>query len=180
MVVGYGITAISLRPETKIGLTLGPPARLYLDLSFRLSMDDENTWLTVVSSFVGLLVSVPSAGANDPELHELLHYDYERSKALYTSAHLQVSATSDAWVHALGPSGRALERLHLPVGGVRFRPTLEDVIELVGDHELVQTRPNWKQAVDEGREKFWGNQLRAAIRRRPDIAREVLETLPLI
>lgn len=173
--VGYGITATNYRPEQKIGLTLGgTPAKLFLDLSFRLCMDNENKWLTVVSSFVGLLVELPEEDGSGVVMHELLHYDYERFKEHYTAAHVQVVAQSRAWEWLLTPAGRSLERLHLPVGGVRFRPTLEDVIEFVGDHKLADMRPKWADVVQEGRERFRDNQLRAAIRRKPELARAVL------
>jgi hypothetical protein len=163
-----------------LGLTLGgSPAKLFLDLSFRLCMDSENKWLTVVSSFVGLLVQLPAEDGSGDVMHELLHYDYERSKEHYTSAHVQVVAQSPAWERLLTPVGRSLERLHLPVGGVRFRPTLEDVIEFVGDHQLADMRPKWEDAVQEGRERFRDNQLRAAIRRKPELARAVLDDMDL-
>lgn len=111
----------------------------------------------------------------------LLHYDYERDKPDdYPDAHLQVCATSAAW-EAVGvrPDGsnRPLERMHLPVGGRRFRPTLEDIVEFLITENLAQAKPGWENAVAEGRERFRQKQLRAAIRRDPETARSALADL---
>jgi hypothetical protein len=80
VVVGYGITATDLRSERKIPLTLRAPARLYLDLSFRLAMDQTDNSLMVTSSFVGILLAEQTA--DGVVFRELLHYDFERDKDL--------------------------------------------------------------------------------------------------
>ena len=108
----------------------------------------------------------------------LLHYDYERDKSDgYPEVHLQVCATSDAWEQAslgYGPSGRPLERLHLPVGGRRYRPTAEDLIEFLMTEKLVTGRPGWQGYVQRGRAGFEERQLRAAVRRNPQAAISIL------
>jgi hypothetical protein len=192
-VIGYGITATDLRPADKIALTINQKApRLHLDLLYRVVMDDTGTFLTVFSSYVGLYVPV-SSDDGLPAYRPLLHYDYEREKTNYTQAHLQIHAHSNDWDRIL-PPGRVLERLHLPVGGLRYRPTLEDVIEFVADEHLAEMHggyidhkhipapddmPKWKKAVDDGRRGFWEIQLRAAIRRNRQLAQDVLnESVP--
>jgi len=109
---------------------------------------------------------------------ELLHFDYEREKKNnYPEAHLQVVASSEAWRSA--SPGRALERLHLPVGGRRYRFTLEDVAHFLLAEGLVGESEGAKDALAALRAKFESDQLRAAIRRDPKTAREFLATLPL-
>lgn len=108
----------------------------------------------------------------------LLHYDYERDKADdYPEAHLQVCATSVEWEDAMrsyGPRGRPLKKLHLPVGGRRFRPSVEDLIEFLVTEQLASGRPGWKRHVDQGRRRFEERQLKAAVRRNPEIALAIL------
>jgi hypothetical protein len=66
---------------------------------------------------------------------------------------------------------------HLPVGGRRYRPTLEDMVEFLITERLARPKRGWKRAIADGREEFRKKQLRAAIRRDPDTARDALEKL---
>lgn len=67
--------------------------------------------------------------------------------------------------------------MHLPVGGRRYHPTLEDMVEFLITEKLARPKDGWKQAVADGREQFRKKQLRAAIRRDPDTARKALAKL---
>ncbi len=170
-VIGYQITKDRLDAPECIPVTIGGEPRIWLGFSMRLEQDHEDKYLMVRQS-VMLLSSSPD------HKDALLHYDYERDKPDgYPDAHLQVCATSEAWervgVRADG-SQRPLERLHLPVGGRRFRPTLEDVVEFLITDKLAEPRDGWKGAVEEGRQRFQRLQLRAAIRRHPEVAQEML------
>ena len=62
----------------------------------------------------------------------LCHYDYERTKEGYPAAHLQIKGDCAA-LGALPGRRKATElgKLHFPVGGRRYRPTLEDMVEFV-------------------------------------------------
>ncbi len=170
--VGYKITRTVRETAEGIPLTLGdrPPA-CWLGLAFRLEPDDEGQYLTVNSSFMGIFTD---AGLTEA----LVHYDYERGKQDgYPEAHVQVCAGSDAWTGlceqaGLGP--RPLQRLHLPVGGRRFRPTVEDLIHFLVTERLVDARPTWAEQVEAGQERFRRRQLRATVRRDPESALDVL------
>ena len=70
-----------------------------------------------------------------------------------------------------------LHRLHFPAGGRRFRLTLEDVIEFLVAARLASGRQGWADVVAAEREEFYRIQLRAAVRRDPETARDVLRTL---
>ncbi|GAA0258700.1 hypothetical protein [Cryptosporangium japonicum] len=69
---------------------------------------------------------------------------------------------------------RDLPKLHFPVGGRRFRPTVEDVIEFLVVEKLVEASDGWQDVVEASRADFQRRQLRAAIRRFPDVAAEAL------
>jgi hypothetical protein len=57
--------------------------------------------------------------------------------------------------------------LHLPVGGRRFRPTLEDLIEFLITERLVKGNEGWQKPLAASRNQFQVNQMRALIRRFP-------------
>jgi hypothetical protein len=172
-VIGYDISKQDLDLRRCIAVTIGTEPKIWLGFSMRLEQDFEDKYLMVRQSVMLLSASADPA--------DTLHYDYERDKPDdYPDAHLQICATSDVWrqvaVRTVG-SGRLLERMHLPVGGRRFRPTLKDVVEFLITEKLAQPKDGWKQAVHEGRESFRRKQLRAAIRRDPETARDALSRL---
>jgi hypothetical protein len=79
-----------------------------------------------------------------------------------------------ASVTASPGAGWELSRLHLPVGGRRYRPTLEDVIEFLVTEKLAEPRDGWRAVVDAQRCHWETIQLKAAVRRNPQAAAEVL------
>lgn len=68
--------------------------------------------------------------------------------------------------------------LHLPTGGKRFRPSLEDVLEFAIHDLAVEAKAGWQLRVEQGRRKWQRIQLAAAmrdaIRSEPDTAPEEL------
>lgn len=173
-VVGYKIKATDLA-TVGIPVTLGNKQPTgYLGLSFRLVPDEHRQFLMVQSSVAGFFV--------DAELDRpLMHYDYERDKGDgYPEAHLQVEADSEAWnelCERVGIGERPLAKLHFPVGGRRFRPTVEELIDFLVTEVQVDALPGWTNKVEAGRELFEERQLRAAIRRRPEWALDQLRKL---
>ncbi|MFG3621484.1 hypothetical protein [Nocardia sp. NPDC047654] len=165
-VVGYGLTRENRDPRVGIPISRPVNTPTYLSIYILLAPDEFNKYLMVQTSVVLL--------ARDVELTcELLHYDYERDKGDgYPEAHLQICADSDDW-RELGPD-RALKKLHLPVGGRRYRPSLEDLIEFLIVEGFAEGHPGWKDVLDEGRRKFQIKQLKAAVRRYPEVAKEAL------
>ncbi|WP_280448437.1 hypothetical protein [Nocardia brasiliensis] len=170
-----GSVIISYRPNREdlgdiVGIPFCPTGKpkVHLGLSVRLRPDRSNLFLMVVSS--AMILALDSALEKT-----LLHYDYERDKPLYPEAHVQVCASSDHWEELLGD--RPLKRLHLPVGGRRFRPTLEDVVEFVIAEKILPGLPGWEGVIEESRRAFQMRQLRAAIRNHPDVAQEELSRI---
>ena len=150
------------------------------------SASDHPVWLRIAGTlfldpagFLTVRTSSFALAAGDPP-SELLHYDYERDKVAYPDAHIQVEAASGAWVRLLTSSGRSaagLGKIHLPVGGRRYRPALEDLMETLILEDLVEPHPGWAKVLDAGRDDFRRRQLRAAIRNDPDTAAAALRLL---
>ncbi|WP_176358181.1 hypothetical protein [Mycobacterium persicum] len=170
-VVGYHVSRDNVRGEG-LPIRIRKAPKFYLGLSIRLQPKDD--YLTVMSSAMVLATEATITNAN-----MLLHYDYERDKQDgYPEAHLQICASSDTWEEAgrrHDGDVRLLNKLHLPVGGRRFRPTLEDILEFLIVEKLVEARPNWNVALDASRDAFREKQLRAAVRQFPHIALDQLE-----
>jgi hypothetical protein len=167
--IGCGVTRVDVNPRAFLLNKGSQGQRLWMVVSYRLAPDDEAHYLQVNSSVIALT-------ADEDGAEELLHFDYERNKSDdYPEAHLQVVATSQAWDRAA--PNRSLGRLHLPVGGRRFRFTLEDVASFLLREKLVTASKGAASTIDEHRAEFERNQLRAAIRRDPETARAFLDEL---
>lgn len=166
-VVGHRVSKSELLPHRLPLRTDNRAPNLWLDVSFRLQMDREDRYMTVRSSFFGVF---PSEQGRDA----LFHYDYERDKRdNYPDAHLQV-AGQDAKMAELLP-GRPAIKLHFPVGGKRFRPCLEDVIEFLIREGLTEGKDGNQEVIDSGRDRFQLTQLRAAMRRNKEDVQEFIE-----
>jgi hypothetical protein len=173
-VVGYRITKRTFADIRAIPITISNrPPKLYLGLSMRLAPDRERRYLMVVSS----VTIVATAKDVEDEANILLHSDYERDKGDgYPEAHMHLQASSGAWdsVRRLDGTDPFLHELHLPVGGRRFRPILEDLIDFLVYERLVHTHPQCGKTIVDRRDAFYEKQLRAAVRRNPVPAIEQL------
>lgn len=154
-----------------IPLTLSKArARLGLRLLHTLAFDEAGEFLATSKSSYKLV----DAGSGDP----ILTYDYTREPPNeYPEAHCHVHGRVDVVQRMLERCDRAGDKpddLHVPVGGRRFRPCLEDLIEFCALERLVEARPNWRTVLENSRETFHAQQLRAAVRRNPELAADVL------
>lgn len=70
-----------------------------------------------------------------------------------------------------------MEEVHFPVGGSRFRPTLEDVLQLLIEEFGVTAKDHWQVALRERRSSWERKQLAAAVRDDPAQAIKTLERL---
>ncbi len=61
------------------------------------------------------------------------------------------------------------------MGGKRFRPALEDLIEFMVTEEMVEPRPDWHDTLDVHRAKWEAIQLKAAVRRNQHDAADALK-----
>jgi hypothetical protein len=172
--VARGITKTDLSLRKGVPLRLGRgAARGYLLVAQILELDPEGRHLATTKSQYGLYA--------DEGLEQMvLHYDYERSPAHgYPAAHVQVNGDSPALDELCRRAGvrKELKDLHLPVGGRRFRPTLEDLIEFLVIEGFADARSDWRGVIERHRRAWQERQLRAAVRRHPAAARRELEDL---
>lgn len=171
-VMGFGVSRSDADPKP-IPLGLSKPC-VWLHLQHSYGWDPEQVHLTMTRSTMNLY---SSPDMEDDQL--VLGIDYIREPAnRYPGCHLHVSGMRDdldAIYLGSDRDSRKLRDLHLPVGGRRFRPTLEDMIEFVITEEMAIPRKDWRTVLDEHRARWESIQLRAAVRRRPQDAAKALE-----
>jgi len=142
-------------------------APLGLKIRFRVGLDGEGDHLQVETSVFGLCVSRATGFCP-------IRVEYDRSKTSKQRAHVQVHGESAGLAYAFARAGqplRPLHKLHLPVGGHRFRPTLEDFIEfLAQEHLIPEPKPGWQEVLRRSRSGWETHQVRAAVRRHPEAA----------
>jgi len=170
-VIGYRIGR-----ENPIGqpipLTISQsPAKLYLFVSHTLKLDPEGMYLADSKSTYSLQV-----GETDDVA--FASWDYTREpQNPYPLAHLHVYDTGQRTRSLLDQAERFKDQaadLHLPVGGRRYRPCLEDVVEFCVLEGLVNKRDSWQEALNTHRDLYLDRQLKAAARRGQSQVAEVL------
>lgn len=182
-----GVEMVLVRQRDPGGVALMVDGRPLLRLSykFRCTCDNPVSELQVEESNIALRAE------NDAE--PLLHYDYVRSaRGNVPAAHINVHASSDSATRAMLACGMKaqgrnrrrdfMERgvfptfssLHLPVGGDRMRPGLEDVLQMAVCEFGIDTADGWLEAIESSREAYRTTQLRAFVREFPDVAFEEL------
>lgn len=173
-IVGRNVTKTSFLPDL-IPVRVNKAARCHLRVGYVLVLDPEGVHLTVAKSDVSLYLDREGTKM-------ILHYDYDREPANdYPQAHFQVAGDAPN-LRALARAGergdsRELHDFHFPVGGRRFRPTLEDVVEFLIVEQLAEARAGWQDAIEEHRTTWYQRQLLAAVRRDPDLVRSYLAEL---
>ncbi|WP_143049617.1 hypothetical protein [Asanoa ishikariensis] len=132
--------------------------KVWLDISCSLYTNEEG-YLTVASSYCGIYLG------DEQEL--LLHYDYERDKTAYTEAHIQVAGDHPMLEQLLREVGRPrdkMKKLHLPVGGRRLRPSLEDLLESLIAERILSPKVGWQKILGDSRLTYRKNQIAAVVR----------------
>lgn len=155
------------------------PRPLYLSVQYLTSLDDEGEHLTVQSSTFGLWVYL------SPEWKRprpLLRVEYDRAARNKPAAHVHFHAESAelGWIY--GSAGQALPRfdeLHYPVGGRRFRPTLEEVLLFLDREGLYGgwQDPSWKNRASNSLGQWEARQAAATVRRFPEASAQQLERM---
>jgi hypothetical protein len=171
--VGYRVSKRDhLRVEPIPLTTSAAPARAYLIANHALRLDPEGEFLTDGRAVFGIYT--------DTMKKELIaRWDYNRDLTEWPSAHLHVGGENEhlRGLHADFGVKPDLERHHFPVGGKRFRPCLEDVIEYAVLEGIAKPRDNWRDVIEEHRAEFHRKQLSAAVRRDQETAAEMLRHL---
>lgn len=163
----------------RIPLLVGGDHLADLYLRFFLDLDRAGAYLKVVRSDF----EVDSKLEKKP----LIRFDYRSDMNSDPIAHWQMHAERGAFSHLLARANvyrpdrvskpHDLSSLHIPVGGERFRPCLEDILQFLVLDCGVDHEPEWEQGIRSGREAWRRRQLRAAVRDLPAEASTVLEDL---
>lgn len=168
-----GFSRFALRRSTD------PDDRLYLNVEFNVTLDDTDGHLMVRRSTFGLWVR-PFATKKTPIPMFRIEYDRD-PQGDKPAAHVYIHADSAEFGWIIGSAGQPLRRhqeIHFPVGGRRFRPTVEDLL-LFLDHEELFTEwpiPAWRSTVKASQTRYERAQARATMRRFPEeAARELSE-----
>lgn len=116
-----------------------------------------------------------------------IRFEYERGYTSAPCAHIHYSGVTGLLSPALmqnfqGKSGNPkkkgrLDELHLPVGGKRFRPSLEDFLYFVIAECGFRGRPGWEPALLHRRKQWLFTQAAAAARDHPEAAVRSLKEL---
>ncbi len=149
-------------------------AAVFLYLLHSYEFDPEGLYLTMAQSTMSLYTS---PDMQDDQL--IVGIDYARDpRNQFPGAHLHVAGQRDDLDAVyLGDKRktRKLRDLHFPVGGKRFRPTLEDLVEFMVTEEMVDPRPGWEHVVERHRARWNAIQVKAAVRRNQEDAAAALQ-----
>ncbi|GLZ39933.1 hypothetical protein [Actinokineospora sp. NBRC 105648] len=162
-----------VRPETPISLRAQGLRLGRLDISVRCRVDSSRSFLAVEKSTMKLSADVDRA--------PIVRWDYERDAHSKPTAHIQVHGHRGALSHLLARAGHStphsMESLHLPVGGARFRPCVEDVIEFLVRDCGMDAEPGWEHLVRGGRARWRRYQAMTVVRDMPETAATALSRL---
>lgn len=170
-------------------MTVGGRELLSCEVEYLCRFDHAGEFLAIHTS------TVKVHGSSRPKGEPLFRYEYVYEQAPHLpSAHLHVHAHRDQFTHVmtLAAEGGAPHRqpskadslkvarmstVHFPLGGHRFRPSLEDVLQMIHTEFGVDVGPGWENRLDAARLAFRRKQTRAAVRDCPSQAAEVLSSL---
>lgn len=149
----------------------------WLKVEYRLGVDPEGEYMSVQRSTFGLWVQLA-----DGKARPVVRIEYDRHKTSKPPAHVHFHAESTelGWIY--GRSGKPvprMEELHFPLGGHRFRPTIEDFVEFL-DREGIHTdwaSNDWPEAFTKSRNRWYSRQAKATARRFPKQTAEALADL---
>lgn len=186
-----GGDAFSVRQEPREGVVLlveGEPL-LRLEVDFQCVLDGHDRFLAVEKSEIHVFV--------EPEGRQpLFRYEYvRRMSSTVPAAHIQFHGVHPDLEKLMVKGGTRTRRskkrrkggqrimlsdLHFPVGGSRFRPCLEDVMEMLIEEFAIDTVQEVKAAraaLAESREAWRRRQVATVVRDAPSEAVRVLKEL---
>jgi hypothetical protein len=159
---------VSLSPRSAPGDCLAE-----LGVEYKLCVDSFSRWLAVEHSSFVLKAKLDRT--------PIIRWDYDRKPNNKPSSHVQITAHRGALSHILSKldhdAPHSIESLHLPMGGDRFRPCLEDIIEFLITECGFPGGDNWRVIVRDGRAKWRRIQTRVAVRDSPATAVAALEAM---
>lgn len=173
---GDAVFYVAQKPELGIVLRVNGEPLLRLRARYRCAWDHVHHFLAVQDS----KLSVAAEGVTEP----LFRFDYQRTPSGdgIPAAHLQVHAERAELTDVMTECGTGTRRarkrqrdveqgvpqrladLHFPLGGSRFRPCIEDVLEMLVRELGVDFIDGWAEVLKRGRASWRRNQTAAAVR----------------
>lgn len=145
----------------------------WLRVEFSCKPDSSQKYLAVAGSKFWVVAS--------KERSPLIRFEYNYESHAEPHSHIQVHAERGALSQLLARTGHRrahdLSALHLPTGGSRFRPGLEDVIQFLIVDCQFKSVDGWKAAVEEHRARWRAIQTAAVARAMPAAAAAELRDL---
>jgi hypothetical protein len=159
--------------QTPLPLYAGGQQLATMKVSLACQMDSAGRYPAVEESSFNLLAALDRT--------PILRIHYYRQPRGKPSAHLHVHGHRGALSHLLSQAGcehpHDMSSLHIPVGGSRFRPCLEDFIQFLISECRFDAHPDWQAHVAAGRERWRCRQAAAVVRDVPEEAARVLRDL---
>ena len=141
-----------------------------LSMLFRCRLDRSGKYLAVEQSAFTL-----STSRGKPLVR--LEFDQDQAPAVHWHAHGDRTDLGTLLATTGRPVPHFLHALHLPAGGTRMRPCLEDFIEFVVRDLGVDAVDRWRSVVEAGRETWRRRQVRTLVRDAPSEAAATLVAL---
>ena len=148
-----------------------------LKIEFCVSLDDDSKFLAVQHSTHGLWVRPDPRKPSRP----VFRIEYDRNARNKPAAHVHLHAESMelGWIY--GTAGLApplLHDIHFPVGGQRFRPTVEELLLFLDREKLFMNwRSGWDKAVWRSLIEWEQLQAKAVVRRHAETSVEQLQDM---
>ena len=162
-----------VKPEKPVPLLINGEELAVLSVRLGCELDSRGTWLAVEASTFELGAKLDRT--------PVIRFDYVRKSHTSPSAHVQMHAHRGALTHLLSQANHKkphdISALHIPLGGARFRPCLEDVIQFLIDDCGFDAAKGWSEVLNAGREKWRRTQAKAVARDYPAEATETLRGL---
>lgn len=162
-------------PMVRRGATEG---LLELRVAYRLGLDEEREHLQVNTSAFGLWIA---ATQKKPRPAIRIEFDRQATAKAQAHVHIHAESTEIGWLY--GAAGRPVPRtaeLHIPLGGRRFRPTLEEFLWFIDSEGFFKdwADPSEFRTVLSNSFREWEKrQARATVRRHPEAAVQQLESM---
>lgn len=189
VIPSHGAAVIRQEPNTGIPLTLINNEQLTIAASYRCRIGASGFLRVQSSSFA---VTYGPVRQGEP----MFRYDYNaKLRSRSPRAHLQINDSENlAALSSMSGNGSRTSRkrakavirgkqefksddLHFPLGGERFRPALEDVIQFLIEQLGVEAEENWLPAIEKSRITWRTRQLGAAVADDPEAAAAALRRL---
>jgi len=167
----YGISPLG-QIEKRGGIPLSVEGQVlaWLRFNYLCRLDVTNEYLAIDKSKVWIVADIDST--------PIFRFEYLYEADWVPHSHIQVHGQRGALSHLLSkashPAPHDMAALHLPTGGARFRPNLEDVIQFLISDCRFDNHETWRQAVERERAEWRVIQTRAVVRSMAEVAADQL------